>query len=347
MKKVLLGMSGGLDSTYSVLALRDAGFDVGGVTLVMHGYTDTSDARECAGSLGVPFYEVDCREKFDSAVKADFVREYSRGRTPNPCVVCNRYVKFACLCDAADTFGYELVATGHYAGKGEANGRVFIKKGVDPKKDQSYMLWALTQEQIRRVVFPLGMLCKSSVRESAREAGLPSADAAESEDICFLPDTAPTDFVENAVGKFPEGDFVDKDGNVLGRHKGIARYTVGQRRGLGVSSSSRLFVTDIVTESNTVVLGREDELFSFGITVSSLNFQKDVLHDGESGRYSVKIRYAAPPVPALVTVRGDTALVTFDSPVKAAAPGQSAVFYDGDSIAFGGIIDGRRQNGKF
>lgn len=340
MKKVLLGMSGGLDSTYSVLALRDAGYDVGGATLMMHGYTDTSGARECADSLGVPFYEVDCHSAFDSVVKTDFVREYSFGRTPNPCVVCNRYVKFACLCDAADKYGYELIATGHYAGKGEENGRFFIKKGADPKKDQSYMLWDLTQDQIRRVVFPLEKLYKSVVRDNAREAGLPSADAAESEDICFLPDESPSDYVTSVRGRFPEGDFVDKDGNVLGRHKGIVGYTVGQRRGLGVSSSSRLFVTDIVPETNTVVLGREEELFSSVITVSSLNFQKTLLNDGESGRYSVKIRYAAPPVPATVTVKGNVAVVTFDSPVKAAAPGQSAVFYDGDDIAFGGIIDG-------
>lgn len=338
-KKVLLGMSGGLDSSYSVLALRDMGYEVLGATLVMHGYTDTSGARDIADALGVPFFKVDCRREFDETVKLYFAREYSRGRTPNPCVICNREVKFAKLLEEADRLGCDMIATGHYAGVRFENGRYFAVRGADDRKDQSYMLWNLTQDQLLRIVFPLEKLLKSDVRNDARKHNIASADAPESEDVCFLPDGDTAKFVAETLGALPDGDFVDESGKMLGRHKGLASYTIGQRRGLGISAASRIFVTDIDPVKNIITLGTDESLFRKEIEVGALNFQKLMPADGGELRLDVKVRYAAKPASASVKLCGDKATAVFDVPVRAAAPGQSAVFYDGDSIVFGGIIE--------
>lgn len=338
-KRVLLGMSGGLDSSYSALVLKNEGYEVFATTLIMHEFTDTTGARECADSLSVPFSVLDLREEFDKKVKAYFADEYARGRTPNPCVVCNRNVKFAGLIGEADRLGCDFVATGHYAGIRNENGRYFAVKGLDPKKDQSYMLWNLSQEQLGRVIFPLEKRIKTYVREDARDAGLSSADIAESEDVCFLPDEEAADFVRRVKGDLPEGDFADTSGRIIGRHKGIARYTIGQRRGLGISAGKRIFVTDIDPERNVVTVGDDAELYKSDITVCKLNFQKLAPTEKGELRFDVKVRYAAPAVSAFVKIEGDTAKVHFDTPVRAAAPGQSAVFYDGDAIAFGGVIE--------
>ena len=338
-KRVLLGMSGGLDSSFSALKLKNEGYEVFGTTLIMHEFTDTTGARECADSLSVPFSSLDLRKEFDEKVKTYFADEYAGGRTPNPCVVCNRNVKFAGLISEADRLGCDFIATGHYAGVRNANGRYFVVKGRDAAKDQSYMLWNLAQEQLARIIFPLEDMVKTDVRESARSANMPSADIAESEDVCFLPDEDAIDFVRRVKGDMPEGDFINADGKILGRHKGIAAYTIGQRRGLGIAAGRRVFVTDIDPVKNTVTVGDDADLYKSRITVGKLNFQK--LLPTESGEYglSVKVRYAAAPVAAKVTIDGETAKVCFSEPVRAAAPGQSAVFYDGDAIAFGGVIE--------
>lgn len=338
-KRVLLGMSGGLDSSFSALKLKNEGYEVFGTTLIMHEFTDTTGARECADSLSVPFSSIDLRKEFDEKVKTYFADEYAGGRTPNPCVVCNRNVKFAGLISEADRLGCDFIATGHYAGVRNANGRYFVVKGRDAAKDQSYMLWNLAQEQLARIIFPLEDMVKTDVRESARSANMPSADIAESEDVCFLPDEDAIDFVRRVKGDMPEGDFINADGKILGRHKGIAAYTIGQRRGLGIAAGRRVFVTDIDPVKNTVTVGDDADLYKSRITVGKLNFQK--LLPTESGEYglSVKVRYAAAPVAAKVTIDGETAKVCFSEPVRAAAPGQSAVFYDGDAIAFGGVIE--------
>lgn len=338
-KRVLLGMSGGLDSSFSALKLKNEGYEVLGTTLIMHEFTDTTGARECADSLSVPFSVLDLRKEFDAKVKTYFADEYASGRTPNPCVVCNRNVKFAGLISEADRLGCDFIATGHYAGVRSEGGRYFAVKGRDAKKDQSYMLWNLTQEQLARVIFPLENMIKTDVREGAREANMSSADIAESEDVCFLPGEDVIDFVRSVKGSLPEGNFLSSDGKILGRHKGIAAYTIGQRRGLGIAAGKRIFVTDIDPENNTVTVGDDEELYKSWITVSGLNFQK--LAPTESGEYelSVKVRYAAPPVAARVKIDGKKARVRFSEPVRATAPGQSAVFYDGDAIAFGGVIE--------
>ena len=338
-KRVLLGMSGGLDSSFSALKLKNEGYEVFGTTLIMHEFTDTTGARECVDSLSVPFSVLDLRKEFDEKVKTYFADEYAGGRTPNPCVVCNRNVKFAGLISEADRLGCDCIATGHYAGVRNENGRYFVVKGSDAAKDQSYMLWNLAQEQLARIIFPLEDMVKTDVRESARSANMPSADIAESEDVCFLPDEDAIDFVRRVKGDMPEGDFINADGKILGRHKGIAAYTIGQRRGLGIAAGRRVFVTDIDPVKNTVTVGDDADLYKSRITVGKLNFQK--LLPTESGEYglSVKVRYAAAPVAAKVTIDGETAKVCFSEPVRAAAPGQSAVFYDGDAIAFGGVIE--------
>ena len=338
-KRVLLGMSGGLDSSFSALKLKNEGYEVFGTTLIMHEFTDTTGARECADSLSVPFSSLDLRKEFDEKVKTYFADEYAGGRTPNPCVVCNRNVKFAGLISEADRLGCDCIATGHYAGVRNENGRYFVVKGRDAAKDQSYMLWNLAQEQLARIIFPLEDMVKTDVRESARSANMPSADIAESEDVCFLPDEDAIDFVRRVKGDMPEGDFINADGKILGRHKGIAAYTIGQRRGLGIAAGRRVFVTDIDPVKNTVTVGDDADLYKSRITVGKLNFQK--LLPTESGEYglSVKVRYAAAPVAAKVTIDGETAKVCFSEPVRAAALGQSAVFYDGDAIAFGGVIE--------
>lgn len=339
MKKVLLGLSGGLDSTYSVSELRKAGYDVLGATLVMHEYTDLPSARKCAELLGVPLFEVDCREAFDKAVKSYFAGEYMLGRTPNPCVICNRQVKFEYLLQTADKLGCEFIATGHYAGVACENGRYYVTRGADAKKDQSYMLWNLTQRQLSRVIFPLEKLMKSDVKQTLRENGLDVSGGKESEDICFLPSSTPLEFVESVTGALPAGDFIDKNGNFIAKHKGIANYTVGQRRGLGVSAKTRLFVTDIDPAKNTVTLGEEGDLFSDTMRVARLNFQRRELTEGDEAELYVKIRYAAPPVRSIVKISGGAATVRLCAPAKAIAKGQSAVFYDDDGIVFGGIIN--------
>lgn len=337
-------MSGGLDSSYSALVLKNEGYEVFGTTLIMHEFTDTTGARECADSLSVPFSVLDLRDEFNKKVKAYFAEEYACGRTPNPCVVCNRNVKFAGLISEADRIGCDFVATGHYAGTRNENGRYFVVRGLDPKKDQSYMLWNLSQNQLKRIIFPLENMLKTDVRENARSADMPSADIAESEDVCFLPDEEAVDFVRRAKGDLPEGDFVDVSGRVIGKHKGIAAYTIGQRRGLGISAGKRIFVTDIDPEKNTVTVGDDADLYKSDIIVGGLNFQKLAPTESGNFRFDVKVRYAAQPTSASVMIDGDTATVHFDTPVRAAAPGQSAVFYDGDAIAFGGVIKRRNSN---
>ena len=332
-------MSGGIDSTYCVSELKKSGYEVIGAVLKMHDFTDVAGAKKYAALLDIPLREVDCREKFDERVKSYFALEYSKGRTPNPCAICNREVKFELLLAEADALGCDFVATGHYAGVHECGGRYYVTRGSDAKKDQSYMLWKLSQEQLSRVIFPLEKLKKDDIRRALGETLPETAHLGESEDICFLPDSTPLEFVESVYGKSREGDFIDKNGNFLGKHKGIPNYTVGQRRGLGVAAGHRIFVTKINPDDNTITLGEDGDLLSCTMTVSELNFQKCAMSDGDTACLSVKVRYAAKPVKADVTICGNKAEVAFSSPARAVAPGQSAVFYDDDGIVFGGIIE--------
>ncbi len=337
--KILLGMSGGLDSTFAASILKSEGHDISGVLLDMHGYTDTDGAVKAANEVGVPLKTVDCRERFERDVALYFAKEYSLGRTPNPCTVCNRLVKFEALLEQASLGGFDKIATGHYARVGFENGRYFIKKGADIKKDQSYMLWNLTQEQLSMLCLPLGEATKSDVRESARDAGISSAEKPESQDICFLPDGNYAEYVESKMGASLPGNFIDGDGKVLGKHKGIIHYTVGQRRGLGIALGQRMFVSSIDPKNNTVTLLPDGGDICKAAVLSSLNFQKlEPPSVGDSIQAEIKIRYAAPPIPCKVSFCENYAKVEFLAPVKSVTPGQSGVIYIDDGILAGGIF---------
>lgn len=341
--KIVLGMSGGVDSNYSVKKLKDMGYEVIGATLIMSDETDDGAAKAVAKELGIEHITIDCRAEFEKNVIDDFVCEYLRGRTPNPCVVCNRHVKFKKLCELAKSVGADKVSTGHYVDIGHENGRYFIRRGNDIRKDQSYVLWNLTQEELGMLYFPLAEEDKKDVMKSAEALGLMPEDYSESQEICFIPTNDHAAFIEARNGKSKVGNFIDENGKVVGKHRGIINYTIGQRKGLGLSLGHPVFVYDIDDEKNTVSVSTEDKLFSRNVTCSNLNFQKTAPGNIESGRFLVKIRYAAQPTMATVNVCDGVASIVFDEPVRAATPGQSVVFYDGADIAFGGFIDSGRN----
>lgn len=339
-KKVLLGMSGGLDSTYSAVMLSELGYDVEGAVLMMHDYTDTVAAGESARALGIPLRVIDCRERFERFVVDDFVREYSHGRTPNPCIRCNSEVKFALLCEAADEMGIENIATGHYAriAYDLQTGRYCIEKAADNRKDQSYVLWRLKQEQLSRLILPLGMQKKEQIRGMARDMSLKAADKAESQEICFIPDGDYARFIEDKAGVFAPGDFIDKNGNRVGQHKGIIRYTIGQRKGLGLSMGEPVFVNRIDPIRNTVTVVPSGGEYSNRLFADELRFSGMLPQSDGECEFDVKLRYLAPPIPAKVRFTAGGAFVDLSSPARAVTPGQSAVFYKGDRVMFGGLI---------
>lgn len=341
--KILVGMSGGLDSTYAALKLINEGHDVSGAVVVMHGHTEIEGAKEAAKNLGISLYELDATDKFD-VVKENFVSEYSRGRTPNPCIICNPLVKFRVLADFAMENGFDRIATGHYARTvvryENGNERYTLARAADTRKDQTYMLHRLPQDILSILMLPLGDELKTEVREKAREAGLKAAEQKESQEICFIPDGDYASYITDIKGPFPEGNFVLEDGSVIGRHKGLIRYTVGQRKGLGVSYGERIFVSKIDALKNEIILSTEGS-FSDRVTVSYVVFS-GISQPGESEalRVEVKLRYLAKPVSATAVFFGDgRAELLLDTPEKAVTPGQSAVMYDGDVLLAGGFID--------
>ena len=357
MKNVLVGLSGGVDSAVCVKKLLDDGYSVAGVYLDMkhtdndypvevttaeNESDDIKSALQCANSYGIKLYKFGCSKIFDKLVKENFAREYSKGRTPNPCVVCNRLVKFASLEKCADILGYGKIATGHYAGVGfdENTGRYYVETGLDEKKEQSYMLWNLTQSQLSKIIFPLQETIKADNFDTAKKDALSAANRKESLDICFIEkDDNYADFIERRIGKFPEGNFISPDGKVCGKHKGIIRYTVGQRKGLGIALGEPVFVKRIDSEENRIYLAKSGEEYSDTLKVSGLNFVGLAPTDSFEGELYVKIRYAAKPVMAKVVIDGDVCTVKFPEQVRAATPGQSAVFYSENRIMFGGFID--------
>ena len=340
--RILLGMSGGIDSTYAAMELRRLGYEVEGVFLKMTEDSDVASAVRAAEALGVPLTVADCTERFRDIVIGNFLSEYAAARTPNPCIVCNRFVKIAALCETAKALGISKVATGHYADvgfDGEAQ-RYYIRKGTDPRKDQSYMLWRLTQEQLSMITFPLNGLLKSEIKAKAQEMSLPNADADESQEICFIPSDDYISYIEERLGVFPKGDFRDDAGRVVGKHEGIIRYTVGQRKGLGISLGKPAFVTAIDPKTNTVSLTvDEKKIFTDRLVCHSLNFMAIAPGDYVSLEGEGKVRYAAKPERARAYICGDRAEICFERPVRAVTPGQSVVFYDGDKILFGGMIE--------
>ena len=349
-------MSGGVDSSVAAALLKRQGFDVLGVTLNVWPErdpveTDTrhsaccsldsvEDARRVADRLGFPHYTLNFREVFDRTVIQDFVAEYLAGRTPNPCVRCNRFVKFEALMAKARSWGARYLATGHYARVGRgADGRHLLRKAADPSKDQSYALYSLTQEQLAHSLFPIGELQKAQTRRIAAELGLVTAAKPESQEICFVPDDDYPAFLERcAPSASRPGPIRNRQGEVLGGHPGIAFYTVGQRKGLGIAAPRPHYVVELDPEENAVVVGEQEELYSPGLLAEDVNWVSAEASAGEL-RVEAKIRYRAEPVPAVARPRDDGLLqVTFDEPQRAVTPGQAVVLYDGDLVVAGGTI---------
>ncbi len=351
MERVIVGMSGGVDSAVAAYLLKEKGYDVVGVTLRTWVSDDgqesrcceIDDARQTAMVLGIPYHVFNCVNDFENRIIKSFINDYLNGMTPNPCVICNREIKWERMLYHANVLKADFVATGHYASVVKLdNGRYTVKKALHSEKDQAYMLYRLSQEQLKRTLMPLGDYSKQEVREIAERIGIPVASKPDSQEICFVPDGTYADFIsKNAEEKIPgEGNFVDVKGKIMGRHKGIIHYTVGQRKGLGIALGHPVFVKEIRPESNEVVLGTEEETACSSLECRELNFMGiPELKAGETMRCLVKVRYRHPGQQALLEMKGeDRGRVTFEEPVRSAAPGQSVVFYDGDGCILGGGI---------
>ncbi len=339
MKKILCAMSGGVDSAAAALLLSRDGYDVTGVTLLLSGNeTDAADAAETCRALGIQHITLDLKKEFVELVERPFCEAYLAGQTPNPCVICNKQIKLGLLLDYALENGYDAVATGHYVRLAEKDGHVILHRAADEKKDQSYMLWQLSEDRLSRAVFPLAELAKDEIRKLVSDAGLPKFDRPDSQDICFVPDGDYVSFIKKLTGHEPTaGDFIDRDGKVIGKHQGNIRYTVGQRKGLGVGFGEPVYVLSRDPAANTVTLGKNDDLFRREIVIHEINLSHIASFPA---RYDVKIRYAHKPCPATVERLGSDRLkITFDEPQRAPASGQSAVLYLGDLLAGGGYIE--------
>ena len=342
--RVIVAMSGGVDSSVAAFILVDEGYDCAGATLKLfrgEENPDVEDARSVARELGIPFYMVDFAEGFDEWVVRRFVEAYQRGETPNPCVDCNRFVKFSALLRRAGELGYDSVATGHYVRRDydAGSGRYILKKGLDASKDQSYVLYALTQDQLAKALFPLGDLSKAEVRAIAESRGFLNARKKDSQDICFVPGGDHGAFIEKYTGKLlAPGRFMSPSGQVLGAHRGTPRYTLGQRKGLGLALPEPGYVCAINPSQNTVTVGDESLLFSTDFDARDINLIACQRLDGAI-KLMAKVRYRQPEQPCTVRQTGeDTLHVSFDSPQRAITPGQAVVLYDGDTVVGGGTI---------
>ena len=351
--RIVVAMSGGVDSSVAAGLLVEAGHEVIGLSMQLYDQTDASarfgscctiddlhDARRVAAHLGIPHYIVNFERQFDEHVVSDFVREYRAGRTPIPCVHCNGDLKFATLAERASALGADAVATGHYARVDrDDEGITRLKRGADPAKDQSYFLFTLDQAQLSRAMFPVGDLEKAAVRSQARALGLGVADKPDSHELCFVADGDHAAFLERRGGKPATGDLRDLDGRQVGRHDGVHRFTIGQRKGLGLSSPVPLYVVDIDAETGSVTVGPREALQRESLTAAGVNWISG-RPPREGARVTAQIRYRHREAAAALTpLDGERVHVTFDEPQTAIAPGQAVVFYDGDVVVGGGWID--------
>ncbi len=343
MEKVLLGMSGGKDSTWACRVLQEKGYEVEGLLLVLHDSAPVQEARLSAERLGIKLHIADRSEKFKREVEQYFSNEYFMGRTPNPCVECNRKIKFATIAEEADRLGIEKISTGHYVKVAKEGTRFTLSQAYDSKKDQSYFLWQLTQDILSRFVSPLQNVTKDEVVKNVTEEALID-EIKESQEICFIPDDDYISYLkahmtsEESLKAFGEGDYVSAEGRFLGRHKGYASYTVGQRKGLGVALGRPAFVLSIQPAQNRVVLGFEEDNKCDSFAVDSLNFVSVPEFEGE-GEFFVRPRYRSPLIKCNVKAENGKAYVSTESSIKLVSPGQSAVFYDSEGrVAFGGKI---------
>ncbi len=355
--RILVAMSGGIDSSVAAVMLHEEGYEVVGMTMKTWDYASSggtkketgccsldsiNDARNVAVSLGFPHYILDIRNEFGDAVIDYFTGEYIEGRTPNPCVMCNTHIKWDALLRRADKLDCEFIATGHYANIREENGRHIISKGADTWKDQSYVLWGVSQESLARTKLPLGHLTKARIREMATERGfMDLVNKSESYEICFVPDNDYRGFIKRRVEGLEErvkgGNFLDTDGKILGKHEGYPFYTIGQRKGLGIALGYPAFVTEIRKETNEVVLGRDKDLERDGMVVGQLNLSKYASIDNPIETIT-KVRYKDAGTPATIWQEGNKIKAHFHDAVSGIAPGQAAVFYEGDDVVGGGWI---------
>ncbi len=355
-KKVVVGMSGGVDSSVAACLLKEQGYDVIGVTMQIWqeedhvseeenggccGLSAVEDARRVAWTLGIPYYVMNFRREFKENVMDYFSDEYLRGRTPNPCIACNRHVKWEALLERSLEIGADYIATGHYARILKLpNGRYTVQNSVTRAKDQTYALYNLTQEQLSHTLMPIGDYTKDEVRKIAEDRGLAVAKKKDSQEICFIPDNDYAGYIDRTASEVPgEGNFVDKYGNVLGRHKGITHYTVGQRKGLNLSMGRPVFVTEIRPETNEVVIGDNGDVFSDSLVCSNLNWMAVNGLDGKERAVTAKIRYSHQGAPCVIRELPDgTVSCRFDTPQRAITPGQAVVFYENDYVLGGGVI---------
>lgn len=354
-EKVVVGMSGGVDSSVAAWLLKEQGYDVIGVTMQIWqdeeqeaveeeggccGLSAVDDARRVADILDIPYYVMNFKPEFKEYVMDYFVEEYVHGRTPNPCIACNRFVKWEALLKRSLQIGADYIATGHYARVTRLeNGRYTLKQAVSAAKDQTYALYNLTQEQLSHTLMPVGDYSKDEIRKIAADIGLRVANKPDSQEICFIPDHDHAKFIREVYGKeMPCGNFVDKEGNILGQHKGITHYTVGQRKGLNLSMGKPVFVTAIRPQTNEVVIGNAEDVFSEALYANDLNFMGMEPLETEK-RVFAKIRYAHKGAWCTIKRMGeDSIFCVFDEPQRAITPGQAVVFYEDDCIAGGGTI---------
>jgi len=347
-KRVAVAMSGGVDSSLAAALLKEAGYEVIGITMQIWpsdkqafggccGLEAIEAAKRVAHKLGISHYVMNLRDIFAQRVIADFCREYSLGRTPNPCIRCNQYIKFDALLQRAKGLDADFLASGHYARIDPSPDGYRLLKAVDQTKDQSYFLYTLRQRELQHLLFPLGNLCKVEVRKLAAERGLPTANRRDSQDVCFIPDNNYRSFIAEHV-PLKSGDITDSEGKILGRHNGLARYTVGQRQGLGLTSNKRLYVLKLDAASNRLVVGTKDQLLNDTILASKLTWVSGKAPE-EPVNIKARIRYKSPEAPAKLCINDDRAKIQFQQPQSAITPGQAVVFYQGEAVLGGGIIE--------